>query len=132
MSSKITKEISAKYWVLKSIDLIILWCPLIIYFFIAMADGGVTTLRKAGLVGTVVIAIILTIFNIITRHHLRSPLWIVLIGLYCAVDYLLPLIIIIAVATCLDEFVLQPLVKKYKTQLEASRVYDKHNPKEGE
>lgn len=124
--SNLTKQLRAKYWIIKTIDLILLFAPIIIYFFIAMADNGVTTMQKAGLVGSVVVAIILTLFNILTRHHLRSPLWIVLLGLYVAIDYLLPLIIIIAVVTVLDEFVLQPYLKKCTIKLEASKVYDEH------
>lgn len=130
MASKLTKDYRIKYWILQAIDKLALFAPLIIYFFIALCDGGVTTGRKVAVVGTVIIALMLTIFNVITRHHLRSPLWVILIGLYVAVKNLLPLIIIIAIATIADEFILMPLIKTYKIKLESSKVYDEHKEEE--
>lgn len=129
-SSVLTKKYRTIYWVLRSIDLILLWAPLIIYFIVALCDTGVTTNKKIGLVASVIVALILVLFNIIARHHLTSPLWIVLIGLYIAIDYLLPLVIIIACVTIADEFVFQPYLKKLTTRLEASKVYDKQKAAE--
>lgn len=130
--SKRTKELRIKYWVLKSIDWILLYAALIIYFFVAMFDDGVAVNKKVGLVASVIVALILVIFNVITRHHLRSPLWIVLIGLYVCVGYLLPMIIIIAVATVLDEFVFQPYLKKLKIRFESSKEIDIHDAEKEE
>lgn len=127
-ASSLTIKYRSIYWVLQVIDWFIIWLPLVIYFFVGLTDGGVTTTSKFGLVTMFSIAMVLTIFNVITRHHLRSPLWLAIIGVYVALDNILPLIWMLAIGTLLDELLLQPALKKYGVKLEASKVYDEHQP----
>lgn len=121
--SKTTKKTRSILWILRSIDLAILVLPLLVYVIIALIGGGAVK-EKVAVVGTVLIALILVAFNIITKKHLRSPLWIVIIGLYIAVNNLLPLIGMIAVSTIIDEFALSPLIEKYKVRLESHKAID--------
>lgn len=121
--SKTTKKTRSILWILRSIDIAILVLPLLVYVIIALIGGGAVK-EKVAVVGTVLVALILVAFNIITKKHLRSPLWIVILGLYVAINNLLPLIGMIAVSTIIDEFALSPLIEKYKVRLESHKAID--------
>ena len=113
-------------WVLRGLNVLLLFVPVIVYVIIALANGGVTAPGKVSIVASVMISIILTTFNVIAKNHLRCPRWIILIGLYVAFrESLLPLIIMLAITSALDDFVFTPLIKHYKAELETSRVIDK-------
>ena len=60
------------------------------------------------------------------RSHCRScPVWILLIGLYVAIkEYLLPLVIILAVTSVLDDLVFSPLINHYSVRAKSSKLID--------
>ena len=98
-----------------------------IYVIIALAGDGVV-FQKVAVVSTVMVALILTVFNVIAQKNLRCPIWLVLIGLYIAVnEYLLPLIIILAITSVLDDLVFTPIIAYYKTKTIASKVIDERD-----
>lgn len=133
MSSKYTKTSRAKLWLFRLLDWICLFLPLIIYIFIALGDGGVTAARKVAVVSTVLIALILTIGNAIMQKRLRCPIWIILIGLYIAIkELLMPLIIILAITSVLDDLVFTPIISYYHAQLIANKTIDAREPEEEE
>ena len=77
------------------------------------------------------IAIILTIINVIAQKRLRCPIWIMLIGLYIAIrEWLLPLVIILAVVSVLDDLVFTPLIHYYYTKTVASKTIDQREAAE--
>lgn len=124
-SSEYTKACRRSLWCLRVIDFILLFLPVIIYVIIALADGGVTSGAKVVVVGSVMVAIILTAFNIIAQKRLRCPIWIILIGLMVAIQkLLLPLIVLLAITSVLDDFVFIPLISYYKTKLVANKAMD--------
>lgn len=123
--SEFTKTLRRKLWLYRILDILILFSPVAIYVVIALSDGGVTTAGKVSVAGTVMIALILSVFNVIAQKRLRCPIWIVLIGLFIAIkQYLLPLIIILAITTILDDLCLTPLVEHYRTKTVASEAID--------
>lgn len=123
--SKYTKRTKAWLWTFRILDALILILPLAITIGFAYANNVAPTHQKVALTGCIAIAVILTIFNIITKRHLRSPIWILVIGLYCIVNNLLPLIITLACATVVDEFILSPLITHFKTKLIADKAIDR-------
>ena len=130
--SDYTKTVRMKMWLYRIIDWLVLFTPVAVYVVIALADGGVTTTGKVSVVGTVMIAGILAIVNVIAQKRLRCPIWIILIGLFIAIkELLLPLIIILAVVTVLDDVILTPLIQHYHDKLVASKVYDERREEEG-
>ena len=123
--SDFTKVCRLKLWLYRIIDWILLFMPVIVYVIIALCDEGVTTVGKVSVVGTVAVAAILALFNIIAQKRLRCPIWIVLIGLYIAIrDYLLPLVIILAVVSICDDLILTPLISYYLSKLIANKAID--------
>lgn len=131
--SDFTKVCRLKLWLYRIIDWILLFMPVIVYVVIALCDEGVTTVGKVSVVGTVAVAAILALFNIIAQKRLRCPIWIVLIGLYIAIrDYLLPLVIILAVVSICDDLILTPLISYYRSKLIANKAIDERVGPDGD
>lgn len=124
MASKYTKEARFKLWLFRILDWICLGLPIIIYVIVALAGDGLVA-QKVAVVATTMVAIILTVFNIIAQKRLRCPIWIILIGLFIAIkQYLLPLIIILAITSILDDLVFTPLISYYRTKLISNKAMD--------
>ena len=130
--SKYTRDARFKLWFFRILDWVLLGLPLIIYVIIALS-GGALVAQKVAVVSTVMVAIILTVFNVISQKRLRCPIWILLIGLYIAIkEYLLPLVIILAITSVLDDLVFTPLISYYRTKLIANKAMDERLPEEDE
>ncbi|MBR2493787.1 MAG: hypothetical protein IKB64_10095 [Paludibacteraceae bacterium] len=124
-ASKHTKSCRRKLWFFRILDWICLLAPLLVYLIIALANGGIAVTAKVAVMSTTMIAILLTGFNVLAQKRLRCPIWIILIGLYVAMrDYLMPLIIILAVTSVLDDLVFTPLISYYHTKLIANKAMD--------
>ena len=131
--SNYTKVCRAKLWLYRSLDLIILFAPVIVYIIIALTKDGVTVPGRVAVVGSVCIALILSLFNIIAQKRLRFPIWIILIGLYVAIkEILLPLIIILAFVTVIDDLILTPLMTYYRTKLISNKAIDERLAQDGD
>ena len=129
--SKFTKKSRTLLWTWRIIDWACLFAPLIIYLIIGLCSGSVTTGAKVTLVGMLFLALILTMINIIAQKNLRCPIWCLLLGIYVAMDQLLlPLIIILAVTSILDDLVFTPIIHYYYTQTVASKTIDKREAAE--
>lgn len=131
--SKFTRDCRRKLWFFRILDWLCLAAPLIIYIIIALANGEAVVAQKVAVVSTAMIAIMLTIFNTVAQKKLRCPIWIVLIGLFVAIrDYLMPLIIILAITSVLDDLVFTPVISYYKTKLISNKAIDERLPDEKE
>lgn len=129
--SEYTKNCLRKMWLYRVIDWILIIGPIFTYVCIGLADGAIKTWAKAVMLGCVAAAFIVIILNTILQKRLRCPMWLVLIGLVTAIrDYLLPLIIILAVVTILDDLVLTPLIESYRDKYRASKVIDERKEEE--
>lgn len=103
---------------------VVLTCfPIIFYMIKAFVEG--TTVEKVGLGLLTTAAIILTLINILCKMHLRSIMWIALIGIYICLENITTLLILIAITTILDELIITPLYKKYKNLYIINREIDK-------
>ena len=130
-SSKFTKKSRALLWTWRLIDWLCLFAPLIIYLIIGLVNDNVTTGGKVTLVAMLFIAIILTVINVVAQKHLRCPIWVLLIGIYVAMEkYLMPLVIILAITSILDDLVFTPIIHYYYTQTVASKTIDKREAAE--
>lgn len=130
-ASQFTKKSRALLWTWRIIDWLCLFAPLLIYLIIGLASNNVTTGAKVTLVAMLFLALILTVINVIAQKHLRCPIWILLIGLYVAMDkYLMPLIIILAITSILDDLIFTPIIHYYYTQTVASKTIDKREAAE--
>ena len=130
-SSKFTKKSRTLLWTWRLIDWLCLFAPRIIYLIIGLVNDNVTTGGKVTLVAMLFIAIILTVINVVAQKHLRCPIWVLLIGIYVAMEkYLMPLVIILAITSILDDLVFTPIIHYYYTQTVASKTMDKREAAE--
>ena len=121
-----TKKTRIILWILRVLDFVILFAPLVVYFAIALANGNVSNMRKFALTGFTALACVIVLINVFIQKKKTSPRWLIILGLYiCIKEFLMPLIITLAVVSILDDFVFSPLINHYKGQLVASKTYDK-------
>lgn len=122
-ASKPTKKYRIGYWILTVLSWVLVFGPLAGYFIYAMIISG--TVQKAGLVSTLFAAIVLTVISVIMKLHLRSALFILLLGIYIAIDKISVLLIVVSVCSVLDELVVSPLQRIFKSKLSINKEMDK-------
>lgn len=121
--SNITKKYTNLYWLFRSISFLVLIVPLIVYGIKGFIEGDVTEKFTLGM--TISIAAILVALNILFKYHIRSTIWIIVLGIYFCIDNIMPLLLCIAIGTILDEFIFTPLYKSYKNKATINKEIDK-------
>lgn len=124
MKSEKTKKVHLKYILFKAISIALTVMPLIVYVILGLISGDIHKGQKIFLGSTCIIALILSIINILMKHHLRSPMFLILLGLYYTIENALPLFIIVCVGVILDEFIFTPLTIKYKNKYTINKEID--------
>lgn len=124
-NSETTKKYRMAYWALTVISWTLVFGPLAAYLIYAMIVSG--TVQKAGLVTSLFAAIILTGISIILKLHIRSALFIMILGIYLAIREISVLLVIISICTVLDELLITPLQKSFKNKLVINKEIDKRN-----
>lgn len=117
-----TKKYKNKLNLFRSLSFSITVLPVILYAILGFYNGSIG--EKVSLGICTLLAIMFVIINIMFKHHIRSTLWIMLIGIYICIDNIIPLLITMAVSTVIDEFVLVPLIKKYKDKYIINKEID--------
>ena len=123
--SEITKKYQRLAILFQALSIIVLVAPLAYSTILGFINGEVTEKLTLGI--TFVIAVILFIINILFKYHIRSTLWILVLGVYFCMDNILPLLFMVAIGTILDEFVLTPLYRSYRNKYTINREIDKRN-----
>lgn len=123
MSSNVTKSYRKKYWTCTILSWVITFVPLLVFVIWGFIEG--TPHRKLALGGLMVIAAILVVLNVLMKLSLRCIPWILLIGIYICLKEITVLLIVMALTTVLDELVLEPLAKSFKTKLTINKEIDK-------
>ena len=106
-----------------ALSILVLVAPLAYYSVVGFIEGETTEKFTLGL--TFVIAAILFVINILFKFHIRSTIWILVLGIYFCLDSILPLIFMVAVGNILDEFLFTPLHKHYKSKASINKEIDK-------
>ena len=109
-----TKKYKTYYWILFAISIALNFIPLLVYVIKGYADIEVSEGRKVTLTITMMVALCLSIYNILAKKHMRSVIWILLLGVYFAVQKIELLLLLMAICTIVDEFIVEPLMKMYK------------------
>lgn len=122
-AGNITKESRTAYWILTVISWLLVLGPLLGYAIYGFCVGEPT--QKVTLATTLMVAIVLTIISTLFKFHIRSTIFILILGIYMCIDEILPLIIILSVCTILDEFLISPLQKKYKNKTTINKEIDR-------
>lgn len=121
--SDVTRNYKLKALLFQCLSILVLAAPIIYYAVLGFINGETTEKFTLGI--TFVIAAIMLAINIIFKYHIRSTLWIIVLGIYICLDSIQALLIMVAVGTILDEFLLTPLHKSYKSKANINREIDK-------
>lgn len=106
-----------------ALSILVLIAPLAYYSIEGFIEGETTEKFTLGL--TFVIAAILFVINILFKFHIRSTIWVLVLGIYFCLDNILPLIFMVAIGNILDEFLFTPLHKHYKSKASINKEIDK-------
>ena len=122
-----TKKYRRLYWLFFTLSLLFNFGPLIGYTIKALVKAELTH-QKVALCLTVFIVLIMTAICVFNKTVLKSRLWILLIGLYICLDYIMTPLIIIACCQVVDELIVCPLKNNFKTKLTIHKEMDKRLP----
>lgn len=121
--SDITKKYQRLSILFQALSILVLVSPLAYYTIYGFINGEVTEKLTLGV--TFVVACILLVINVLFKYHIRSTIWILVLGIYFCIDNILPLLLMVAIGTILDEFVLTPLYKMYHNKCTINKEIDK-------
>lgn len=121
--SDITIHYSKLSKIFFALSLLVTITPILVYVIMGFCEAEVKQKLTLGL--TVFIALILLIVNTIMKYHIRSTLWVLVLGIYFCLDNILPLLLCVAIGTILDEFIFTPLHKSYKSKAKINLEIDR-------
>lgn len=127
MDNKLTKKYKIRYRFNAWMSFLCETLPLVIFVGIGLFNGDVHKGQKVFLGFSVIMASILLGLNTLRKHNLRSPMFIVLIGLSYALTNLLPVMLTISFCCIFDEFIFTPLKIKNKDLYVINGQIDKRN-----
>lgn len=122
-SSAETKKYRRAYRILTALSWILTLGPMLGYVIYGFATGE--TISKISLGLSTIAAIALTALSLIFKKHIRSTIFILLLGIYFALQEITVLLIILSVCTLLDEFLITPLQKKYREKMVINSQIDR-------
>lgn len=121
--SNVTKKYRIGYWICAVISWLLLFGPMLVFAGYGFYQGDVH--EKATLGIAILIAVLLTVISIVFKFHIRSTMFILILGVYFCIENILPIIVTISVCTILDEFVFTPLQKHFHNKLVINKEIDK-------
>lgn len=122
----VTKKYKKNRDIFRLLSLILTILPLLVYIIMAFINGKPSQKVTMGI--CCFTSLIFVMINIVFKYHIRSTIWVCLIGIYCCISNIVPLLIIMAITTILDEFIFTPLSKKYNSQYKINKEIDKRAP----
>ena len=124
MTSDITKKSKSLYIAFSIVSFLLTFGPLIYFVCLGYVNSDVTK-EKVTLTVTIVFALVLTIINVLFKYSIRSTIWLILLGIYVCIDNIVPLLIMLAVGSILDEFLVTPLAKMFRSKYKINKEIDK-------
>lgn len=97
--------------------------PLIVFVIMGLIQGEGQ--EKLCLTLTSIASIILGLLAIMKKVHLKSTTYVAMIGLWIALDNIIPFIITLGVCTILDEIIFTPLYHRFKEDYYTHKQIDK-------
>lgn len=122
-SSEVTKKYRRAYWILTALSWALVLGPLVGYLIYGFISGA--TVQKLSLGICTLAALGLTGFSVVFKKNIRSILFILLLGIYIAIEKITVLLVIMSLCTILDEFVVAPLQKSYREKLVVNKQIDR-------
>lgn len=119
-----TKRFAALYRLMALFSLVCTIGPITVFTVYAVANGEIGSKQKLTLGLCLLVCLLLVIINTIKKYNLRSPVYIMILGIHACIQNLTLLFIIMAVTTALDEFVFTPLKREFRTKYTINKEID--------
>lgn len=123
--SPITKKYKRLSFIFGLLSLLCTIAPVTYFTILGFVNGEIRS--KVTLGCTLMLCLVLVLINVIKKENLRSPVYIMILGIYMCLDNLLSLFLIMAITTMLDELVFTPLHCAYKNKAVINREIDKRH-----
>lgn len=122
-----TQKMIILQWLFGMLSFICIVLPLLIPVIQAYFNNDIMMSEKLTLTFTVICALGLTAVNVFGKFNLRSPFFILLIGLYYVMttEGLISTLLTITICTILDELIFAPLHKHFKSKAMINKEIDK-------
>lgn len=118
-----TKKFKTGWIICSILSFLLTFGPLIYFGISAFISTGVVHYKMA-LCGSLAVVLMITIICKLREYKPRSLPWIVLIALWVSLDHLGAIIIAFTVTQCLDEFVVSPLKRFYRSRYTINKEID--------
>lgn len=124
-TSKRTKNLRVKAWVLTILSVVLSVGPLVLYSVKAFMNSQASTNDKCILLSLISVGVVLSIVCIINKYTPRCRIWLILIGLYLCLDSILGTVLVIAITQVLDELLVGPMARRMRHKLLINKEIDK-------
>ena len=119
-----TKRFAALYRLMALFSLVCTIGPITVFTVYAISNGEIGSKQKLTLGLCLLVCLLLVIINTIKKYNLRSPVYIMILGIHTCIQNLTLLFIIMAVTTALDEFVFTPLKREFRMKYTINKEID--------
>lgn len=127
-----TQKYKQLYWIFRTLSIASVVVPLVVFIIMGYADGGIQTTQKVTLSFTVIAALVLTTISFLSKRHIRSTVFILLLGIYIVVQKMEVVLIVISACVMADEFIFTPIYKRYGSKLKIRKeIADERREREG-
>ena len=121
--SEVTKKYKTQYTIAKILSILLNVGPLLFYGILGFSVAE--PVKRVVLSLTAIGAIIFTLISVAFKLHIRSTIFLLMLGIHCCIDNITGLIIVMAATTLLDELVTTPMCKYCKNKYSINREIDK-------
>lgn len=119
-----TKKFATLYRLMALFSLVCTIGPISVFTVYAISNGEIGSKQKLTLGLCLLVCLLLVIINTIKKYNLRSPVYIMILGIHTCIQNLALLFIIMAVTTALDEFVFTPLKREFRMKYTINKEID--------
>ena len=121
--SEVTKKYKTQYTIAKILSILLNVGPLLYYGILGFSVAE--PVKRVVLSLTAIGAIIFTLISVAFKLHIRSTMFLLMLGIHCCIDNITGLIIVMAATTLLDELVTTPMCKYCKNKYSINKEIDK-------
>lgn len=122
--SETTKKYRKLGLIFSLLSFLLLVGPVFYYVGVGFMTTGVVV-QKLALVSAVLVSVILTGICAINKVVFRSKIWIIVLALFFVIDHFLVMIFVFGGTQILDELVVSPLAKYFRSKASINAEIDK-------
>lgn len=123
--TKYTKRTILIAVILTALSFLLCFGPCVFYISTSLLAGTALVAEKAGLVLTIFISLVMSMICLFRKTAFKSSLWIICIGLWLCLDSIVGMIIITAFCQTIDELVISPLARHFRSKALIAKEIDK-------